>query len=404
MSSIPRPAYGYGPRVIPGASSAPSSPPWTDLDSASARPLHPAAREALLLAHEHGYADPRRLHHAGRRARQLLDNAREVVAACLGTRPDEITFTGSGTEAVHRGLLGLARGRRRAGSVIAHSAVEHSAVLHAADFSAAEHGTTTRVVGVDAHGRVDLAALEAALDPLDVAVLAVQSANHEVGTVQPLAAVAEAAAYGDVPMLVDACASAPWQGLTSPWTAAAASAHKWGGPPGVGVLAVRKNARWRDPSPADDRGDRRALGFEDVPGAFAAAAALQAVRAEADEAGPRVAALVDRLRTEVPRLVPDVDVVGDPVDRLPHLLTFSCLYVEGEALVTALDRAGFGIGSGSACTASTHEPSHVLAAMGALTHGNVRLSLHPGTTDDDVERFLHVLPGVVARLRAEVGL
>jgi cysteine desulfurase len=405
MSSIPRPAYGYGPRVISGPSAAPAPPPWTDLDSASARPLHPAAREALLLAHEHGYADPRRLHHAGRRARQLLDNAREVLAASLGARPDEITFTGSGTEAVHRGLLGLARGRRRAGGVVAHTAVEHSAVLHAADFSAAEHGTTTRVVDVDPHGRVDLDALAAALAPRDVALLAVQSANHEVGTRQPLADVARlAAAYGDVPLLVDACASVGWEPLPAEWSVAAASAHKWGGPPGVGVLAVRKGARWRDPSPADDRGDRRALGFEDVPGAFAAAAALQAVLAEAEEAGRRASALVDRLRAQVPRLVPDVDVVGDPVDRLPHLLTFSCLYVEGEALVTAVDGAGFGIGSGSACTAGTHEPSHVLAAMGALTHGNVRLSLHPGTSDDDVDRFLAVLPGIVARLRAEVGL
>ncbi|MDF9715943.1 aminotransferase class V-fold PLP-dependent enzyme [Nocardioides sp. ChNu-153] len=375
------------------------------MDAASARPLHPAARAALLAAYEQGYADPRRLHHGGRQARRLLDDAREVLAGSLGVRPDEVTFTGSGTEAVHRGLLGLARGRRRAGTVLAHSAVEHSAVLHATDWAVRDLGCSARPVAVDASGRLDLDALREALAPGDVAALALQSANHEVGTTQPVAAAAELAGLaGQVPLLVDACASVGWQPLPAGWGVAAASAHKWGGPAGVGVLLVRKGVRWRDPYPADDRSDLRASGFEDVPGAVAAAAALRAVVSEAEQTGARLHRLVDRVRREVAARVPDVDVVGDPDDRLPHLLTFSCLYVDGEALVTELDRAGFGVGSGSACTASTHEPSHVLAAMGALTHGNVRLSLHPGTPEHEVERFLDVLPGVVARLRAEVGM
>lgn len=378
--------------------------PWVDLDSASARPLHPAAREALLAAYDAGYADPRRLHHAGRRARAVLDNARGALAEALGVRDDEVTLTGSGTEAVHRGLTGLARGRRRDGLLLAVSAVEHSAVLHAADWAERELGTTTTRVGVDATGRVDLAELERLAQGGGLGLVALQSANHEVGTVQP---VPQAAALLDgrgVPLLVDACTSVGWAPLPDGWAVAAASAHKWGGPAGVGLLLVRKHARWRDPSPADDRTDRRAIGFEDVPAALASAAALRAVLAEAEATDARLRALVDRLRTEVARRVPEVDVVGDPDDRLPHLLTFSCLYIDGEALVTELDRAGFGIGSGSACTASTHEPSHVLAAMGALTQGNVRLSLHPDTSADDVERFLDVLPDVVWRLRAEVGL
>jgi cysteine desulfurase len=168
------------------------------------------------------------------------------------------------------------------------------------------------------------------------------------------------------------------------------------------VLLVRSGVRWENPFPADDRSDERSVGFENVPGALAAAAALQAVVAERDEVNARQHALVARIR-EVAATVPQVDVVGDPDERLPHLVTFSCLYVDGEALVTALDRHGFGVASGSACTASTLEPSHVLAAMGALTHGNVRVSLTRTTTAADVERFLAVLPGVVADLRAEVG-
>ncbi|WP_193609345.1 aminotransferase class V-fold PLP-dependent enzyme [Nocardioides lijunqiniae] len=365
------------------------------LDSASAEPLHPAARDTLLAALDQGYADPRRLHRPGRNARLLLDNARAVVADALGVRPDEVTFTSSGTEAVHRGLLGLHRARARVSDRIVHSAVEHSAVLHAADWAPGE----TVSAPVDALGRVHVDELVSASE--GAAVVALQAANHEVGTLQPVGEVAER--LQGVPLFVDACAAAGRVALPTGWSAAAASAHKWGGPAGVGVLLVRKGARWTSPFPRDDRVDDRASGFENVPAALAAAAALQAVVSEREQTLARQASLVDRVRAAVLE-IPDTDVVGDPVDRLPHLVTFSFLYVDGEALVHALGRHGFGVASGSACTASTLEPSHVLAAMGALTHGNVRLSLARDTSPEEVERFLAVLPGAVAEIRADVGL
>lgn len=362
------------------------------LDAASSEPLHPAARNVLLAALERGYADPRRQHGPGRDARLLLDNARDVVAAIFGLRADEVTFTSSGTEAVRRALGGLlAAQARRTGSParLAHSAVEHSSVLHLA----AAHPGPVTVLPVDATGRVTGGAT--------YDVLALQSANHEVGTVQPVEA--WAAAHPERPVFVDACASAGRLPLPQGWSALAASAHKWGGPAGVGVLAVRAAARWRQPDPEDDRAHPRAVGFENVAGALAAAAALQAVDAEREEVAARQRTLVDRLRTEIPRVVPDVEVVGDPHDRLPHLVTFSCLYADGESLVRLLDQQGFAVASGSACTTSTLEPSHVLAAMGALTHGNVRVSLTRETSEADVERFLSVLPGVVAEVRRAVG-
>ncbi len=373
------------------------------LDAASSEALHPAARRMLLSAMDQGYADPRRLHGAGRSSRLLLDNAREATADALGVRPDEVTFTGSGTEAVHRGLLGLHRGRAREGRSLLVSAVEHSAVFHAARWT----GDPVTTLPVDALGRVDvraLADLAATADPRP-SVIAVQAANHEVGTVQPLVEVAAALdGASDAPLFVDACASAGRAPLPHGWAAAAASPHKWGGPAGVGVLLVRKGARWRQPFPDDDRVDPRATGFANVPGVLASAAALQAVVAERDEVAARQRSLIDRVRSTVAATVPDVEVVGDPVDRLPHVVTFSCLYVDGEALVTELDRRGFGIASGSACTASTLAPSHVLEAMGVLTHGNVRLSLSRDTSEDEVGRFLAVLPEVVAELRSRVGL
>ncbi len=367
------------------------------LDSASAQPLHPVARETWLAAVDRGFADPVRLHGPGRSARLLLDNAREVTASLLGARPDEVTFTGSGTAAVHLGVLGLLDGRRRVSTRLVHSSVEHSAVFAAADWWTARDGTSD-VVGVDALGRVRVDEVAAALER-GAGVLAVQSANGEVGTVQPVGDVAEVAEAAGVPLFVDAAASAGHLALPSGWTAASASAHQWGGPAGVGVLLVRTGSRWRAPFPVDDRIDHRVAGFENVPGVLAAAAALQAVVAEREEVAARQRTLVERIRARVAGEVPDVDVVGDPDDRLPHVVTFSCLYVEGEALVRELDRSGFSVSSGSACSASTLTPSHVLAAMGALTHGNIRVSLTRDTTEADVDAFLDVLPALVARLR-----
>ncbi len=377
-------------------------PPVAYLDAVSTERLHPAARETLLAALDRGFADPLRLHGAGREARLLLDNAREVVGSLLGVRTDEVTFTPSGTHAVHLGVLGLLLGRRRTGRRLVHSDVEHSSVMAAGAWWSRHFEGTTDGVPVDAQGRVLLDAFEEAVsgeragEPAGVA--AVQVANPEVGTLQPLDEVAATTARHGVPLFTDAAAAVGRVDLPDGWAAAAASAHKWGGPAGVGVLLVRKGARWRAPFPTDDRTDRRVSGFENVPAVLAAAAALQAVVAERDEVVPRQRALVDRLRAGVSALE-DVDVVGDPVWRLPHVLTFSCLYVDGESLVTELDRAGLAVASGSACTASSLEPSHVLAAMGALTHGNVRVSLTRDTTTADVDRLLGVLPDLLGRLR-----
>ena len=375
----------------------PDGPP-VYLDAISTEPLHPAARETLLAALDRGFADPLRLHRDGRQARLLLDNAREVLAGLLGARPDEVSFTGSGTAAAHLGVLGLLLGRRRVSARLVHSAVEHSAVLSAAAWWSRHFDGTSTTVGVDARGALLVDALEADLAREPAGVVAVQVANPEVGTLQPLPEVAESAARHAVPLFADAAAAAGHVEVPGGWSAASASAHKWGGPPGVGVLLVRKGARWRAPFPVDDRTDPRVAGFETGPGVRAAAAALQAGAADRVEVAARQHALVDRLRAGLAAL-PDVEVAGDPVRRLPHVLSFSCLYVEGEALVTELDRRGFAVASGSACTASALEPSHVLAAMGALTHGNVRVSLGRETSASDVQRLLACLPDVLAALR-----
>jgi cysteine desulfurase len=442
------------------------------LDAASAEPLHPAARAVLLSALDDGWADPARLHGDGRRARIMLDDARQRVAAVLGCRADELSFTGSGTQAVHLAVLGTVAARRRSvrgGRHITASAVEHSSVLHAARYCEQE-GAQVTVVGVDQQGRVDAAEFAAALlpgpppapgnaappapgnawppargsaappAPANAAppapgnaappapgnaapaarghsaslaggdaeppgrpgrtVLAcLQSANPEVGTIQPVEEVASACRRAAIPLLVDAAASAGRMPIPDGWSLLTASAHKWGGPAGLGVLAVRKGARWRNPLPHDDREGGRVPGYPNVPAALAAATALEAMDTERLTRQTALRALTDRIRARIPDVVPDTVVYGEPVYRLPHIVTFCCLYVNGEALVTELDRAGFAVSSGSACTADTLQPSHVLEAMGVVTHGNVRVSLPCATTEDTIERFLTVLPVIVAGLR-----
>ncbi|MFG3493730.1 cysteine desulfurase/sulfurtransferase TusA family protein [Streptomyces sp. NPDC047928] len=370
-------------------------------DSASSAPLHPVARQALLASLDEGWSDPARLYREGRRARMLLDAAREAAAEAVGCRPDELTFTPSGTAAIHTGISGALAGRRRAGRHLVVSEVEHSSVLHAAAVHESAGGTVTEVP-VDRAGRVGPGAYAAALRD-DTALACLQSANHEVGTEQPVAEAAEACRAAGVPLLVDAAQSLAWGPVTGDWSLLAASAHKWGGPAGVGLLAVRKGVRFAVQGPADERESGRSAGFENIPAIVAAAASLRAVRAEAADEGARLRGLVERIRARVPELVPDVEVVGDPVRRLPHLVTFSCLYVDGETLLHELDREGFSVSSGSSCTSSTLTPSHVLRAMGVLSEGNVRVSLPPGTPDGDVDRFLEVLPGVVARVRERLG-
>ncbi|MEU7424028.1 aminotransferase class V-fold PLP-dependent enzyme [Streptomyces sp. NPDC040750] len=370
-------------------------------DAASAAPLHPVARQALLASLDEGWADPARLYREGRKARMLLDASREAAAEAVGCRADEVVFTTSGTRAVHAAVAGALAGRRRVGRHLIVSAVEHSSVLHSAEVFEADGGSVTHV-GVGRTGAVDPGSFAAALRA-DTALAVLQSANHEVGTVQPVAEVAEACRAAGVPLLVDAAQSLGWGPVAGGWALLAASAHKWGGPSGVGLLVVRKGVRFAAQGPVDERESGRAAGFENIPAIVAAVASLRAVRAGAAQEEVRLRELTERIRTRVPELVADVEVVGDAERRLPGIVTFSCLYADGEALLHELDRAGFSVSSGSSCTSSTLTPSHVLKAMGVLSEGNVRVSLPVGAAEADVERFLQVLPGAVAAVRAKLG-
>jgi cysteine desulfurase len=307
------------------------------------------------------------------------------------------------------GLRGLLHGRRRTGDRLVLSAVEHSALLHTAAWHAARGGSVQEV-GVDHLGRVDVTAFVAACATSATAAAVLQAANTEVGTRQPVGQVAAALRDGGVPLLVDLAGVV---GRDEPPVALVASAgqvlvadpRSWAGPPGVGVLVVRSAVRWRADGPLDEAEHGRVPGEVDVPAVLAAAAALLDAEQHRVQRAARARTLVDRLRAAAGQ-VQDTEVVGDPVDRLPHVMTSSSLFVDGEALVQALDARGIAVASGSACTASTLAPSHVLAAMGVLTHGNLRVTLPLDPDDavaDDVAALSAALPEVVAAVRAALG-
>ena len=371
------------------------------LDSSSGEPMLPAARQAWIDAQQAGWGDPVRLHRPGRLAAQALDQAREVIAGAVGARPDEVIFTASAAHSNQAAVVGLALGRRRVGPRIVTTAIDHSSVLAAA---AATGSPTT--VEVDHEGHVDLDRWASAIQSTGTAMACIQVANHEVGTLQPYTEAAEICQRAEVPLILDATAALGRIELSDAggWSVLTGWAGAFGGPTSVGILVIKKNSRWRAPYPTDDYQAGRWPGVPDVPAIYAAAVALDSWLQSGYAVSERQHDLLNQLRAGIAQRVPDVDVAGDPVRRVPHLLTFSVLYVDGETLTLELDKVGFAVASGSACSASSEHPSHVLAAMGALTHGNVRIGLTWSTTAAEIERFLQALPPVVAGIRATVGV
>lgn len=377
-----------------------NDPPTRGLLDASRGPLHPLAARTLEAAVGAGWADPTRLHGPGRHARSLLDTAREVLAGALDAAPAEVSVHPSAEAALDLALAGLLHARRRVGGRVVAGATERAVVLLRPE---------VEEVPVDVRGRVDPAAFARALAADGVAVAVLQTANGEVGTRQPVAEVAAAARAAGVPLLLDATASlgrdAETDALLREAAVVVADAASFGGPP-LGLLAVRTGTRFGLPGPRREAEHGREHAAPWVPAVLAAAEAWRQTRHDAPAEADAARGLVDRVR-DAAAAVPDVDLVGDPDDRLPHVVTFSVLFADGEVLVDELARRGLHVASGSACTSSALRPSHVLAAMGVLTHGNVRVTLPLAavspTVADDVARLCAELPDTVAAVRRLLG-
>lgn len=363
------------------------------LDHASTSPARPEVIAAVVRWLEHPGGDPGRIHAEGLEARVAVETAREQVGALLGARPRSVVFTSGATEAIAAACWGAAE--RGGHQVVA--AVEHSAVRLAAE----AHGEVT-VVGVDGHGRVDPDELLGAMRA-DTALVHVQWGNHEVGTRQPVAEVVAACRERGVLVHVDAAQGAGHDPIAFDDLGAdllSVSAHKLGGPAGIGALLVRRGLRLRPLLVGGDQERARRAGLEPVAaiaGFGAATGVLADGGVEREAAAQR--ALTDRILGAVPAMH-GVHVYGDPSDRLPHLVCLGIDGIEPQAVLLDLDRAGVAAHSGSACSSEALEPSPVLEAMGVDAHRSLRLSVGWNTTDEDITAALEALPPILERLRA----
>lgn len=386
------------------------------LDHAATTPMLPAAIAAVTK--ELGeVGNPSSLHAAGRRARRVVEESRETIAAAFGARPSEVVFTSGGTEADNLAVKGLYWSRqldRRRTRILA-SAVEHHAVLDPVQWLAEAQGAEVTWLSVDALGRVDPQQVhdEIARDPDSVALVTVMWANNEVGTVQPvLECVAVAAPFG-VPVHSDAVQAAghlPLDFAASGLEALTVSGHKLGGPLGVGALLLRRSA---SPVPLVHGGGQERdvrSGTLDTPAIAGFAAAVAESTEDRAEVSEAVAALRDDLVARVLEAVPDAvlngDPVSDPAHRLPGNAHLSFPGCEGDSLLMLLDARGVHCSTGSACSAGVAEPSHVLLAMGATpaeARSSLRFSLGRTTTKADVDELVTVVGAVVERARRAGG-
>ncbi|HJV09460.1 MAG TPA: cysteine desulfurase family protein [Acidimicrobiales bacterium] len=368
------------------------------LDNAATTPMRPEAVEAMLPFLTERFGNPSGSHAVSREARKAVDEARDSVAQCLGARPAEVVFTGGGTEADNLAILGALA--VRPGPTVC-SAVEHHAVLHACDAAGAN-----RLAPVDGAGVVDLERLAELLDP-SVSVVSVMLANNEVGTVEPLGEVVELARRlaPEAVVHTDAVQAFPWVDVASAGAGAdlvAVSAHKFGGPKGVGALVIRQGVRVRPIIHGGGQEHDRRSGTHNVAGIVAMAAAMRATVEGRDAEVARIGALRDRLADGLVAAVAGCVETGDRATKIAGNCHLTFEGLEAEELLVLLDAAGIYASAGSACASGAVDPSHVLAAMGvprARALGALRLSLGPRTTDADVDLALSAVPAAVARLR-----
>jgi cysteine desulfurase len=379
------------------------------LDHAASSPLRREAREAWLEASE-TIGNPSSIHHAGQAARRILEDSRERLAHTIDCDPIEVVLTSGGTESVNLGITGLWRAAGT-GAVIVTPLGEHHATMDTIAWLAAHEDAPVRTVPLDALGRVELDAWIAAMVAPAVATALV--ANNEVGTVQPARALADAAAGAGIPLHLDAVGAfghlplsfrklrGDARGATG-LCALSVSAHKIGGPIGVGAIVV---ARQAEVAPLlHGGGQQRGLrsGTQDAAGAAAFAVAAELAVAEQSAEVIRLAALTQRVIDGVRAAVPDAELLGDPVDRLPGNVHLLFPGAGGEQLLFLLDRAGIAVSTGSACQAGVPEPSHVVLALGRSdveARQVLRITLGRTTTAPDVEALLAALPDAVSRAR-----
>jgi len=358
----------------------------------------------MLPYYRERWGNPSSIHASGQEAAAAMAQAREQVAALLSALPEEIVFTGSGTEADNQALIGAGIARQKKGNHIITSVIEHHAVLHTAQFLE-KHGLQVTYLPVDSHGLVDPDDLRKAITDATILV-SIMHANNEIGTIEPVADIGAICRERDVLFHTDAVQTVghiPLNVHETKIDLLSLSAHKLYGPKGVGALFVRKGVRIAPLIHGGGHERGRRSSTENVPGIVGLGEAARLAGQDMEWEIEHTSNLRDRLIEGVLETVPDAILTGHPTQRLPNNASFCVRYIEGESMLLNLDFEGIAASSGSACTSGSLEASHVLLALGLphdLAHGSLRLSVGRGNTPTEVDRLLQVFPPIVERLRA----
>ena len=374
------------------------------LDHNATTPVLPEVLEAMLPYFGGVYGNASSIHHFGQQARSGVEQAREQVAAFLNCRPSEVVFTAGGTEADNLAILGTVRAATASRKHVVTTTIEHHAVLNCCQ-ALERDGVDVTYVPVGASGVVDPKAVAAAIRP-ETVLVTVMLANNEIGTIQPVAEIARLAREGGVLVHTDAVQGAgkiPLDASALGVDLLTISGHKLYAPKGVGALYVRRQTRIQAISFGGHHERDRRAGTENVAGIVGLGKACELAAASLPGEAARLATLRDRLEREVQARIPESSVNGETSRRVPNTANLRLDYVEGEALVIALDLKGISCSTGAACSSGAIEPSHVLTAIGLRpdqARSSLRLSLGKQNTDADIDRVLETLPEVVARLRA----
>ena len=373
-------------------------------DNAATTKMSRAAIDAMLPYLDTVYGNPSSLHSAGQRANEALVSARERIAKVLGAQPQELTFTSGGSEADNQAIVSAARLGAKAGKRhIISTAIEHHAVLHTLKKLDKEGAEVTLLPVEPVTGRVTAQQVADAIRD-DTALVTVMYANNEIGTIEPIAEIGAVCRERGVLFHTDAVQAAghlPIDVKSQNIDLLSLSAHKFGGPKGVGVLYARRGIRLTNliEGGAQERGRR--AGTENIPGIVAMAAALEESVAHMDAAAAHLIPLRDKLIAGLAK-IPHSALNGDPVQRLPGNVNFCFEGIEGESLLLLLDDKGVCASSGSACTSGSLDPSHVLLAIGRVhdvAHGSLRLSLGADVTEEEIDYLIAAVTDVVAYLR-----
>jgi cysteine desulfurase len=374
------------------------------LDYAATTPAHPEVLKAMLPYFTDAFGNPSSIHSLGQEAKDAIEKARHQVAALIGAKSEEIVFTGSGTEADNLALKGVALANQGKGNHIITSSIEHHAVLETCKFLE-KQGFSVTYLPVNGYGMVDPSGVKKAITAKTI-LISVMHANNDVGTIEPIAEIGNIAREAEIYLHTDAVQTAGHipvdvnklnVGLLS------ISAHKLYGPKGIGALYIRKGTKVSSFMHGGDQERGKRASTENVPAIVGFGKAAEIAQREMLEEAQKLTVLRDQLIEGILKSIEHTQLNGHPVMRLPNNVNVSVDYVEGESMLLNLDLAGICASTGSACSSSALEPSHVLVAMGLphlQAHGSLRFTSGKWTTEEEINQVLNVLPGIVSKLRA----